>query len=176
MLVHEHEADLARVDYQHAIRRLNAAGGSLREIADALGLSYQRVHEIVDVSAGKGAVKPSAEARQHCSFCGRPAPEVRKLIAGPAVFICDDCVELTQQVLDTGEHRPAITRLNAVGPDSATVRCSFCGNKATQVSGMAEAAGPTVKTKMGRRPAPSRICAACLGLCHEILSEGSPTP
>ncbi len=38
----------ARVDYHHAIKKLHAAGGSLREIAEALELSHQRVHQIVD--------------------------------------------------------------------------------------------------------------------------------
>lgn len=38
----------ARVDYQHAIKKLHAAGGSLREIAEALELSHQRVHQIVE--------------------------------------------------------------------------------------------------------------------------------
>jgi hypothetical protein len=44
----QHEADGARADYQHAIRKLHAGGGSMREIAEALGLSHQRVHQIVD--------------------------------------------------------------------------------------------------------------------------------
>jgi len=43
----ERQQEHARVDYHHQIRRLHAAGGSLREIADALGLSHQRVHQIV---------------------------------------------------------------------------------------------------------------------------------
>jgi hypothetical protein len=38
----------ARVDYHHAIKRLHAAGGSLREIAEVLELSHQRVHQIVE--------------------------------------------------------------------------------------------------------------------------------
>ena len=41
-----------RVDYHHAIKKLHAAGGSLREIADALELSHQRVHQIVEGPAG----------------------------------------------------------------------------------------------------------------------------
>ncbi|MFN2471925.1 MAG: Clp protease N-terminal domain-containing protein [Gaiellaceae bacterium] len=44
----QHDVDRARVDYQHVIRRLHAAGGSLREIAEELGLSHQRVHQIVE--------------------------------------------------------------------------------------------------------------------------------
>lgn len=48
LIAAQHEVDGARSDYHHAIRRLCAAGGSLREIADALGLSHQRVHQIVE--------------------------------------------------------------------------------------------------------------------------------
>ena len=48
----QHEVDRARSDYHHAIRRLHAAGGSMREIAEALGLSHQRVHQIVDEDPG----------------------------------------------------------------------------------------------------------------------------
>lgn len=44
----QHEVERARVDYQHVIRRLHANGGSMREIAEELGLSHQRVHQIVD--------------------------------------------------------------------------------------------------------------------------------
>jgi Clp amino terminal domain, pathogenicity island component len=50
----QHEEERARVDYQHAIRRLHAKGGSLREIADELGLSHQRVHQIVGEEPGEG--------------------------------------------------------------------------------------------------------------------------
>ena len=44
----QHEADRAQLDYHHAIRRLHAAGGSMREIAEALDVSHQRVHQIVE--------------------------------------------------------------------------------------------------------------------------------
>ena len=32
-----------------------------------------------------------------CSFCGKPQDQVRKLIAGPSVYICDECVERMHQ-------------------------------------------------------------------------------
>jgi ATP-dependent Clp protease ATP-binding subunit ClpX len=35
----------------------------------------------------------------YCSFCGKSQHEVRKLIAGPTVFICDDCVELCMDII-----------------------------------------------------------------------------
>jgi hypothetical protein len=56
--VRQHLVDLesqtahARVDYHHAIKKLHAEGGSLREIAEALDLSHQRVHQIVEGPAG----------------------------------------------------------------------------------------------------------------------------
>jgi ATP-dependent Clp protease ATP-binding subunit ClpX len=35
----------------------------------------------------------------HCTFCGKSQQEVRKLIAGPTVFICDECVELCMDII-----------------------------------------------------------------------------
>jgi DNA-directed RNA polymerase specialized sigma24 family protein len=54
----EHAAEGARADFHRAVRRLQLAGASLREIADALGLSHQRVPQIVE-SAG-GSTSPPA--------------------------------------------------------------------------------------------------------------------
>jgi hypothetical protein len=48
MLELQRDTEKTRVDFHHSVRRLHAAGGSLREIADVLGLSHQRVHQIVD--------------------------------------------------------------------------------------------------------------------------------
>ncbi len=35
----------------------------------------------------------------YCSFCGKSQNEVRKLIAGPAVYVCDECVELCNDII-----------------------------------------------------------------------------
>src|SRR5690606_36066244 len=35
----------------------------------------------------------------YCSFCGKSQHEVRKLIAGPSVFICDECIELCNDII-----------------------------------------------------------------------------
>lgn len=34
-----------------------------------------------------------------CSFCGRTAKEAKKLVAGPTVYICDECICLCYQIL-----------------------------------------------------------------------------
>lgn len=36
----------------------------------------------------------------HCSFCGKSQDEVNKIIAGPGVYICDECVELCKSIID----------------------------------------------------------------------------
>jgi ATP-dependent Clp protease ATP-binding subunit ClpX len=40
------------------------------------------------------------DAHLKCSFCGKSQDKVRKLIAGPGVYICDECVELCNEILD----------------------------------------------------------------------------
>ena len=35
-----------------------------------------------------------------CSFCGKSQEQVRKLIAGPGVYVCDECVDLCNEILD----------------------------------------------------------------------------
>jgi ATP-dependent Clp protease ATP-binding subunit ClpX len=58
----------------------------------------------------KGA---SGEKVLYCSFCGKSQHEVKKLIAGPSVFICDECIELCNDIIrdevpaDTGAARSA---------------------------------------------------------------------
>ncbi|MEL6571962.1 MAG: ATP-dependent Clp protease ATP-binding subunit ClpX [Pseudomonadota bacterium] len=62
----------------------------------------------------------------YCSFCGKSQHEVRKLIAGPTVFICDECVELCMDIireetksagLKAGEGVPTPTEICAVLDD-----------------------------------------------------------
>ncbi len=162
----EHAADIARADFHHAVRRLQLAGGSLREIAEALGLSHQRVHQIVEGAGGarpwrrvirRGEGEPGTMLK--CSFCGKHQKQVRKLIAGPGVCVCNECVEKADRVIATGE--VAATPLSAMKPlgeQPANVKCSFCGKRRHQVSGLATAAGGV-------------ICTECLALCDEIITD-----
>lgn len=43
----------------------------------------------------------------YCSFCGKSQHEVRKLIAGPSVFICDECVDLCNDIIREEVHENA---------------------------------------------------------------------
>jgi len=62
----------------------------------------------------------------YCSFCGKSQHEVRKLIAGPTVFICDECVELCMDIIreehktslvKSGDGVPSPTEINTVLDD-----------------------------------------------------------
>ena len=43
--------------------------------------------------------KGSGEKLLYCSFCGKSQHEVKKLIAGPSVFICDECIDLCNDII-----------------------------------------------------------------------------
>ena len=36
-----------------------------------------------------------------CSFCGKSQKQVKKLIAGPGVYICDECIELCNEIIES---------------------------------------------------------------------------
>ena len=51
-----------------------------------------------------------------CSFCGKSQKEVRKLIAGPSVYICDECVELCNDIITEEYEREDYYATNALVP------------------------------------------------------------
>jgi len=94
-----------------------------REERRALGLGNRGLHardaraEFKKL-ANKAMIHCSPRNTLYCSFCGKSQHQVKKLIAGPTVFICDECVRLCMGVIegkgdaDTGpeigfgEHEP----------------------------------------------------------------------
>ncbi|HEY0901847.1 MAG TPA: ClpX C4-type zinc finger protein, partial [Micavibrio sp.] len=46
----------------------------------------------------------------YCSFCGKSQHEVRKLIAGPNVFICNECVELCMDIIREEDKTQLVSR------------------------------------------------------------------
>ena len=93
----------------------------------------------------------------YCSFCGKSQHAVRKLFAGPTVFICEECVELCMMIIRE-EHKTS-----GSGSDSKnTLYCSFCGKSQHEVRKLI--AGPTVF-----------ICDECVELCMMIFREEHKT-
>jgi ClpX C4-type zinc finger len=66
-----------------------------------------RLRTLTDLVTGAARARlekeevPMATTRRitRCSFCGKSQDEVKKLIAGPGVYICDKCVDLCNEVL-----------------------------------------------------------------------------
>jgi hypothetical protein len=158
----QRQADVAKADYRHAVRRIHYAGASLREIADALELSHQRVHQIIESTGGTGGWKSSRKpaSDMSCTFCGLSADEVTKLIAGPGIFICDECVTRVRRVAtESASQRTSRADLDPL-PEGSRLKCSFCGKPKGRISAMVE----------GERLA---MCADCIQLCEEILAAAT---
>ena len=57
----------------------------------------------------------------YCSFCGKSQHEVRKLIAGPTVFICDECVELCMDIIKE-DHKSSVSKSRDGVPTPREIR------------------------------------------------------
>jgi ATP-dependent Clp protease ATP-binding subunit ClpX len=60
----------------------------------------------------------SSEKALYCSFCGKSQHEVKKLIAGPSVFICDECIDLCNDIIR--DELPGLESVKASGEDVPT--------------------------------------------------------
>lgn len=196
----ERDADVARADFHRAVRRLHLHGASLRELAGTLGLSHQRVHQIVESAGGsrrwlRDRPKSRPAPQVACTFCGQGRSQGAKLIAGPHVYICDTCVPQARAVITSGPQpgspfAPVIMppeqrqperspqdepQCEPTGEPAVKLACSFCGKQPHQVAGLAAssippAPGPTPHGLLPR----ATVCTECLDLCDEIFAEDPP--
>jgi ATP-dependent Clp protease ATP-binding subunit ClpX len=67
------------------------------------------------------AAGTDAKSTLYCSFCGKSQHEVRKLIAGPTVFICDECVELCMDIIRE-EHKIGFVKAKDGVPTPKEIR------------------------------------------------------
>lgn len=70
----------------------------------------------VDQVGDNGAL--STEVPANCSFCGKPNTAVRCLVAGPGVYICNECVELAGWVVEEAARGRAGRERAEDGPTS----------------------------------------------------------
>lgn len=128
----EDELQQAKEAYFLAIRQMHVGGKSLREIAQLLNLSHQRVHQIIE-SENKGWrfwLKRPLNPDLACSFCEVIASRVNKLVQGPNIFACDGCIITCRDVIRVDSPRCSIwySGREFKKLDSASkLRCSFCG-------------------------------------------------
>jgi hypothetical protein len=77
--------------------------------------------------------KPISELR--CSFCGKAHTEVGKLVAGPGVYICDECVNLCVTVIaeSTGAEPPWLPEWAKLSDDELLQRIPFIAASAANI-------------------------------------------
>jgi len=102
-----------------------------------------------------------------CSYCGKPQTDVKKLVCGPGVYICDKCVELCNKLLvvNISGETPLTNKNNIVkhenidiGTQLAELNCSFCKKPNTNVEKLIAGTGVS-------------ICNECVDICNELLNH-----
>jgi hypothetical protein len=105
-----------------------------------------------------------------CSFCGKAQDEVRKLIAGPTVFICNECVEVCVDVVaadstpesglqDSADNQRLRSKAAAIFPNRS-LTCSLCGKQSTEDMLPIETRG--------------LLCGECADAIEDALRQGRP--
>ncbi|HEY6212650.1 MAG TPA: ClpX C4-type zinc finger protein [Vicinamibacterales bacterium] len=59
-----------------------------------------------------------------CSFCNKTEADVRKLIAGPSVFICDECIDACNDIIRNDAS--VVARASDEGRTDITIACALC--------------------------------------------------
>ncbi len=160
----QHSAEVARVDYHHTIRQLHAAGGSLREIAEALGLSHQRVHQIVEPVDGAAPSDRGPGQRVHRRLRGfvpfeRFTEEARTAVSGAI----DEAATLGHRRVGTEHLLISVSSADAAPAGAALASLGITRNGV--VAAVTERLGSGPAGSSGRRPftpAARRVLARAL--------------
>ncbi len=97
-----------------------------------------------------------------CSFCNKSQKEVRKLIAGPTVYICDECVDICLDILNQERDESPSSPVSAAANEVAAT-CCLC-RLATLPAG--------VLILPGRGP----VCSACAAAVAEAVAGNEQPP
>ena len=138
-----------------ALRRLRAVSGDVSLAAAQLAIAREHgfsgwpalkaVVEKVAVPSARTRSEPSLDDRVECSFCGKSRRQVKKLIAGFDVYICDECVGLCAEILENEVQGPT-TANGRAGPGAVD------RSNAPQI--MERAEGVDVRVRLAERPGP----------------------
>ena len=94
-------------DGEDAIRELLYGGGEVAMKSAPKRKEKKAKMSEEEKEAKKAALKEEKEAR--CSFCGIPQSRAMKLIAGPGVYICDECTKTAYNLIFSGNEACAST-------------------------------------------------------------------
>ena len=112
---------------------------------------------------------------RRCSFCGKDQTDVRKLIAGPSVYICDECIEVCNDILteEFAENEEGRREEEAGGmallPDSpSSARAKASPAASCRLCGL-----PTPIQDLIAVPDRGFLCLVCLGAIRAASEQDS---
>lgn len=96
----------------------------------------------------------STDTKLNCSFCGKSQDDVRKLIAGPKVYICDECIDRCNDILERDADSESPQR--SPHPIQPIASCSLCKlpKEATELRIVAEK---------------SALCLECIDAVRSVI-------
>lgn len=156
----ENRLSSARARYVRAVLNLHLAGATLREIAGALNISHQRVHQIVTkesrtIQAGLRRRSSSVS----CALCDAPEGPRRLLLHGPRHCVCSECVVILGSIAQCrSTTHPVLGYVQFVSGGGADLLCILCLQSEPGVDMVAVQDG-------------AAICTGCLGLATHICQE-----
>ncbi|HOG08654.1 MAG: ATP-dependent Clp protease ATP-binding subunit ClpX [Syntrophales bacterium] len=70
----------------------------------------------------KGRTQQEGQGMLYCSFCGKNQNEVKKLVAGPSAYICDECIELCKCIVDEDASPSVVDQAGQRIPEPADIK------------------------------------------------------
>lgn len=133
---------LAIVEPRHIALALTESGGVGGDVlAGRSGQSGSELTQSLAAAIEAEDARPpvaaaASPATLNCSFCGKPAAEVAKLIAGPAVYICNECVGLCDDILAEQLDEHAVRRPSGPARSAVESRLEAISVELTALRGM----------------------------------------
>lgn len=102
----------------------------------------------------------------HCSFCGKEQNEVKKLIPGPSVFICNECVDICNEIIANDAYHQTVAEhpgpfVSAEEGAEVSRWCSLCHMPATGFLDL---------------PEKGQICADCMAVIRAATGDVEREP
>jgi hypothetical protein len=108
--------------------------------------------------------EPSTDPTLNCSFCGKSQDEVRKLIAGKDVYICDECIDLCNDIIaEECEREEGGTSASADDPLGPVSTCIVCRL-------------PKGATDLLLVPDAGFVCCRCADMVRSVADAHLPSP
>ena len=107
----------------------------------------------------KQSPPPDAQPILNCSFCNKSQHQVTKLVAGPKVNICDECIDICLHIIsEDREDTPGFGPQDPSRPAAALVSCALCCRPTSEGEGL-------VVHKRGV------LCPGCVGEIQAAVAE-----